>query len=443
MAEKQPAFRALDAIMGELWAITPEAMQQIIAIAQRTNESPELVAAQLGRPLDNTRTVDVRGTTAVIPVVGPIFRYANLFTDISGATSIEVLSTDFQQALTDPSVHNIVLNVDSPGGQASGVGEFADMVRASSKPVTAYVGNMAASAGYWIAAAAHEVVINKAAEVGSVGAVMRVMRDQSTNAIEIVSSQSPLKRAGVDTEAGRAELQARVDALAQVFVESVASFRGVDVQTALEQFGKGGIKVGANAIKAKMADRLSSFEQVIAGLSGSNQKRVSVMGVEANQNAPEITREYIAAQHPAIAEEFRKEGRESALEGADAIRAEGATAERARIQAVREQSMPGHEALIETLMFDGVTTGEQAAVKVLSAEKTARGNRLDDLRADAPEPIPNADAPGPEPTVTWQRKVEEYQASGLTKGEAFKKLASENPDLHQAMIDEANGGNKK
>ena len=50
----------------------------------------------------------------------------------------------------------------------------------------------------------------------------------------------------------------------------------------------------------------------------------------------------------------------------------GAKSERARIQAVQEQCLPGHEALIQTLMFDGKTTGDQAAVQILAAEKKRR-----------------------------------------------------------------------
>lgn len=54
----------------------------------------------------------------------------------------------------------------------------------------------------------------------------------------------------------------------------------------------------------------------------------------------------------------------------------GASSERDRIKAVEEQLIPGHEQLIATLAFDGVTTGPEAAVKVLAAEKTLRASKL-------------------------------------------------------------------
>jgi len=165
------ATRALDLLLGTAWAIDPEAMQTIIGIAQRVNDSPEAVSAKLGRPLDNARRVTERDGTAIIPVTGPIFRRANLFTEISGATSVEVLAQDLATAAADPSIERIVLDIDSPGGQASGIAEMAAQIRASTKPVTAYVDGAAASAAYWLAAAADQVVASPTALLGSIGVV--------------------------------------------------------------------------------------------------------------------------------------------------------------------------------------------------------------------------------------------------------------------------------
>jgi capsid assembly protease len=67
---------------------------------------------------------------------------------------------------------------------------------------------------------------------------------------------------------------------------------------------------------------------------------------------------------------------------AEAVTA-GATAERERIKAVEAQALPGHTALIASLKFDGKTTGPEAAVEVLAAERTIRGNKVIELAADA------------------------------------------------------------
>jgi ClpP class serine protease len=264
--------RILAAIQSEIWAITPEALNQIIAIAQGANESPEAVAARLGRPLENTRTVTQRDGAAIIPVIGPIFRYANVFTEISGAASIQTLATDLNAALNNPNIKGIILEMDSPGGMVAGVSEFAAMVRngTARKPITAYVSNIGASAAYWVAAAASEIVIADTAMLGSIGTVLRANLSTDKNTVDIVSSQSPNKRLDANTDAGRAQLQAQVDSLATVLVETVAKYRGVTPSKVLSDYGRGGLLVGANAVKAGLADRLGSLESIIKQFSSSN-----------------------------------------------------------------------------------------------------------------------------------------------------------------------------
>ena len=61
-------FRALDLVLDTPWALRAEALEQLLAIAARANEAPEAVAARLGRPLNNARTVTLRGDTAIIPI---------------------------------------------------------------------------------------------------------------------------------------------------------------------------------------------------------------------------------------------------------------------------------------------------------------------------------------------------------------------------------------
>lgn len=264
-------MRALQAVCGTCWAITPEALQMILEIANRENLDVAAVEAQLGRKLDNTHRVTTRDGVATIPVEGPLFRRADFFTEVSGATSIETLATDLQAALADPTVTAILLAVDSPGGAVNGVGEFADMVHAARevKPITAYVSHQGASAAYWIAAAASEVVVAPTALVGSIGVVAAVPDPGQKKArdIELVSSQSPRKRPDPTTEKGRAQLQATVDDLADLFVTSVASYRGVSPETVLADFGQGDVFVGQKAVDAGLADRVGSYESVLAELA--------------------------------------------------------------------------------------------------------------------------------------------------------------------------------
>jgi signal peptide peptidase SppA len=262
-------------VLSHRWAILPEMLETIISVANREASITELrdaFAVKDAEPLPGARRAEIRDGIAIIPVFGPIFPRANLFTWMSGATSIQTLAKDLAVAVNDRAVGGIVLNIDSPGGEVTGVNEFAAMVKAARgvKPITAYVLGYAASAGYWIASAAGKVVADATAELGSIGVVAGYQdtrgKDEKAGVknIEIVSSISPNKRPDLSTDEGRAQIQKIVDDLADVFVRAVADNRGVPVGKVLSDFGQGGTLVGENAVRAGLADSLGSFESVMS-----------------------------------------------------------------------------------------------------------------------------------------------------------------------------------
>jgi len=266
---------AFNVAASQPWMITAEYLETILNISQRLGDV-EALQTRLGKPLDNTRTARNVEGVAVIPITGPIFRRANLFTEISGATSTQVLATDIRAAADNPYVTGIVLDIDSPGGEAAGINELANLVRRANsiKPVIAYAGGTMASAAYWIGAGAGEVVADATAVIGSIGVVMSYMDTSARDAksdvkrVEIVSSASPDKRVDPNSEDGRAKIQATVDALADVFIGSVAKFRRTTAEKVKSDFGRGGVLVGTQAKAAGMVDRIGSLETVIAELAG-------------------------------------------------------------------------------------------------------------------------------------------------------------------------------
>lgn len=418
----------IDLACGVPWAIHEPALRTLLEIAAREPVTAELLAAwkdqgvdggvhalatRGGPRLEGTRAVTMRDGVAVLAVRGPIFRHANLFTAISGATSLALLAQDFAAAVDSRDARAILLELDSPGGETAGISEFAAQVRAATaiKPVVAYVDHLGASAAYWIAAAASSVAVSSTAVVGSIGVVSthRDTRERDTRdgvrTIEIVSSQSPFKRVDPGTDDGRSRVQALVDRLASEFVGDVAAFRGVTAATVLADFGGGGLLVGADAVAAGMADRVSGFEAELAALAGklatgkpakpttrtptTMETRVNTAPTTADTAAP-LTAELVARDHPAIAEAFRAEGR-----------ADGAAAERARILGIEAQALPGHEALICILKADGATTPEQAAVAVLAAERGKLTGQLAVRRTDeaSAPPVPGTAPPAVPPAA--------------------------------------------
>lgn len=433
--------RTLEAIANDPWLITEQGIRKVVAVAERAAvPDVEALARYESQRLDGTARVQDRNGTAIIPVRGPIFRYANLFTNFSGGTSTQTLATDFTTALEDESIREILLDIDSPGGAAKGINELAQAVydARGRKPIVAYSGGEIASAAYWIGSAADRIVIDRITLAGSIGAVMTILdsreRDKKLGMreIELVSSQSPDKRIDHDNNEGRAKLQKIVDDLGAVFVESVAMHRGVDVETVLSDYGRGGILVGQNAVDAGLVDELGSLETVIAQMQAAREptqrRSFFFMNTRATQQAsankgPTIVRnqgEYLTAlsagvepstiqfELPDVAKltaDAKSEGiQEQKLAGETAIKAareEATLAERNRIVGLRAISMKGFEKEIEAAIGSGATV-EATAVKIAQTG-ASRGTTIASQQTDASKSVQHggaADIEGTEATAS-------------------------------------------
>lgn len=358
---------AIQAVLAHQWAIMPETLETIAGIAERESEyhgNLQALEARLGRPLGNTMTTTVRDGVAILPVEGPLFRRANLMTEFSGATSYEMLARDFTQAMADPNVQGVILNIDSPGGEVNGASEFAAMVAAADKPVWAYVGGTVASAAYWIASAADKIITADTAMAGSIGVQMGFnIKDAKSGekSYRFVSSQSPMKNADPGTDAGAAQIQSNVDALAQVFIESVARNRSTTTDDVAQSYGKGAVFVASEALKRGMIDSIGTFESTLEAMKQElNSMDYSKLTVAAlTENRPDLVAEINSA---AVASVEKID--------AEAVRAEAAKAERERIAAIEAMELPGTAELIAQFKADG-TKPEAAAIAIVKAAKAA------------------------------------------------------------------------
>lgn len=241
-------------------------------------DASRMAVAALGTRLDGSRGSTIRNGNAVVPMIGTIFPRASMIGASTGGTSLDALSHDLRVAEASADVERIVLLIDSPGGVVSHVGEAADMLRASTKPVTAFVTGMGASLAYWLGSQAREIVLDRAASVGSIGVVATTSRQEGPDAsgrraYEIVSSGAPLKRPDVTTEEGRAAVQADVDAIEAVFIADVAAGRRVTVEQVREKFGRGAMVPAARAVEVGMADRIGTLESVLQQGSGRTPEK--------------------------------------------------------------------------------------------------------------------------------------------------------------------------
>ena len=426
------------------WSIIPEYLEKIQTVMTQHLSGPKLGLKEMEArilSLDDLkpRGYEVQNGKAIIPVMGALAKNPDIFSRIFfGDGSMSQIKSDFLAALNDDAVSEIVLHVDSPGGTVDGTMSLAETIynARGQKPITAFSDGVIASAAYWIGAAADKVMIaNDTTTVGSIG-VLTTHVDE-TKALEemglkvtqfiagkyknIGSSVRPL------TDEDSAYIQDRLDYLYSVFVDSVAKYRGTSAETVLSDMADGRIFTGKQAIKAGLVDGVSTLDALIgSGVSNNNQIKM-----EGNDMA--ITLEMVKADADLYASIRAEIEKESYAKGFT----DGKAAEIARIQGVKAVSMPGHEKLIEQLMFDGESTGEKAAVQVVAAEKAAKEAALEAMKTGMQTSVPQVPPTEPSGKGFMDMVDDHMKTKGCTKGEAIKAIAKEQPELHDKYI---NGG---
>ncbi len=394
------------------WAIEPAKLLEIQAIyathLRGDKIDIEAVEKRLGRPLANEpQAYNIIDGVAVLPIEGVIAKRANLFSQISGGVSTELVARDLKAALNDPAVHSIILSVDSPGGTVDGTETLASAVAAATKPIVTLASGTMASAAYWIGSAANAAYITDSTTVvGSIGVVAThtdISKAQAAAGVKtteifagqykrIASNYAPLSKEGRQT------MQDQVDYTYSLFVSAVAANRGVSTDTVLQNMADGRIFIGQQAIDAGLVDGVSTLESLVQQLNDSRASGTLPGAGVAQQPKPPlkgaampITREQLAAEAPDVLA---------------AVQAEGASAERERIQSVEAQAIPGHEALIASLKFDGKSNAGDAAMAVLAAEKQSRTSMAAKLAGDAPAPLPLVPAATVEPVANTRADLD-------------------------------------
>lgn len=376
----------VDLIASDSWAITKNALENIIAIAERTPIDSGIVYNTMhGAAVKKTEETNFEAEqflssgVAVVPIVGPIFPRANLMTTMSGATSIEQITKDIQSAINNPKVNSIVLNIDSPGGAVTGVNELANTIKSlqAIKPINAYVYGMCASAAFWIASSANKIYASETSEIGSVGVVC-AYKDQSekdtrdgVKTIEIVSSVSPYKRVSPSTPEGKEKVQRMVDSIASVFVQSLSANRGMDEKVILADYGKGETYLSVKAYANGMIDGIGSLSSVVALCSKENKfkKGERMESTEATEAIQTFTAEGLKESDPVLF---------------GVIKELGAKEERERIQSIEGLShIPGAESIIAKNKFKADMTKDALAFLILDSQEVQRKKALDALQLDA------------------------------------------------------------
>lgn len=291
-------------VFGEPWAITAEkflviqeAMMRLLAGDRPTEE--EIAAIVAARPARRPAAPQSGSSVAVLPLFGTIAHRAGMLGESSGGTSTEAFGADFRALVADPSVSAVVIDVDSPGGTVGGVDELATEIgrAATRKPVVAVANSLAASAAYWLASQASELVSIPSGQVGSIGVMMA--HTDASKAMEMrgyrptIIKSARFKDEGASsaplTPEAQAHYQEQVDHYHGVFTRAVARGRGVPVSAVRgPQFGEGRVYNAQAAKERGMIDRVATLDQVVSELAGGRWQRPERASVDLDGITAEV-----------------------------------------------------------------------------------------------------------------------------------------------------------
>ena len=259
------ASRALSAGLVDRLGYWNELEDQAILDTGTTAEDPFLTLRDYlriaGRPHQDGTTI------ALIQAVGQIVRGKRATPFDEGRV---VYAADLVRAIAaadrDDQVQALIVRIDSPGGSYVASDEIWAALRAVDKPVVASLGGVAASGGYFIAAAADRIVAEPGTITGSIGVIAGkfVTRDMWSKLgvdwqrLQTAPNATMMSATQPFTATQAAQFAARIDRVYNDFVAKVAEGRGQGVAAVRAQ-AEGRVWTGDQALERGLVDRLGGL----------------------------------------------------------------------------------------------------------------------------------------------------------------------------------------
>lgn len=352
----------------------------------------------------------VANGVAIITITGSLVNRGAWVGASSGLTSYEGIGHQLKTALADDTVHSVILDLHSPGGEAVGAFETATLVRqlATKKRTVALVNGMACSACYAIASGASEIVTTETGVSGSIGVVL--LHADFSRQLDREGITPTLIHAGAHKVDGnpfeplsddvRDDLQAEVNSFYDAFLACVAQGRGNRLTVEKARSTEAKTFIGKAAVAAGVADRVGSFETVLADLSRASgrstvqNRRTSMDNTEkpGAEAKPGISQ----ADHDAAVTAARSEGeaagikaandRVTAIVTADGIKGDGTRTAAALDLAMKSPSMASDD----VVAF--VTANVAEATTTAAAPAASLANRIAASK-DGDDPLGQSDQP--------------------------------------------------
>lgn len=377
-----------DRVLNTPLLITPDKAQVILSVLSgrigldkidmSRFEGSDLVVDEKNRKVKQKPYQVTDKGVGIITVTGSLVNRGAWIGANSGLTSYEGIQHQLKSARDDSDVKSVILDLHTPGGEGVGAFETAAMVRdlSSTKRTVALVNGIAASAGYAIASGANEIITTESGMSGSIGVVLlhlnraQEMAEKGIEPTLIFAGAHKVDANPLEplSEEVRADLQAEVDNMYEMFTKAVGKGRGSKLTAAMARKTEARTFSGKAAVDAGLADRIGDFQSVLMGLSrGSGRSTSSTrrLSMDENKGVPDASESGITPQD-VIAAHARglSEGTAAGLAEGTKL---GAENERKRLSTIMSaEGISGNAARLSAALDLASESPEMSAEKVIA-----------------------------------------------------------------------------
>lgn len=356
--------------------------------------------------------LSIQDGVGVISIKGPMSNTASFWDRYDGATSYPAIREALVYAANSPEVKQVLLDVQSGGGQVAGLSDTADLISKvdqNFKPVYTHTSSTMASAALWLGVSGREVYGSKNAEIGSLG-VMAMHADRSESlkrqGINVTVMRSGEFKAlgnGMEplSDVGKAHMQASLDSMYKVFAGHVAEARDKSYEYTDKHMGQGRMFGAVAANEVGLTDGVASYDEVFAhiknldsqvnidkskGFAENNGKQEGITSMTHKIALTEQSIAALAAGAPAA-----KSPEEIAADAAAATAAIAAAASTAALEGAVEGAALASAAAIASnpdatvaLLQSQLATKDEALIDAKVALKSAQAAITELQAAQAP-----------------------------------------------------------
>ena len=254
------------------------------SVMMKTRDRFDAGEARFGPYTEDIQVID---KVAIIPIHGSMRAKESWMSMMFGITTYDGISNMLATIVADGGIETVLLDIDSPGGEAKGLDVATEAIQAtiaSGINVVSHTAGQMASAAYWIGSAAQQVAASETAEVGSVGVIAvhgeaseRNKKEGLTYTVlrkgEYKALASPYEKL---SDKARAQLDDQMERKYQQFIGAVSDQRQLPKEFVSENIATGKLFDSSEALNLGMIDEVIAYNDLVSRYVSAENPQAAV-----------------------------------------------------------------------------------------------------------------------------------------------------------------------